>query len=110
MIENIIVSFTNFAAFLPILTAAKQGDDITSFTLIFAFSTSFFFHLIENHKHGMPGIGFSRFTSKFWNNMDLISVFFVVYIMSSLYYHKYGFQIPTNKETISIYSFKLKIK
>ena len=62
---------------------------------MFAFVGSFSFlsHLAENHKHGMPGIGFSPNVSYILNRFDVLGVVLVALRMIYLYYWKRGISI-----------------
>lgn len=64
--ENIYLSATNLVALLPIINNFKQHKYLHSFMLTFAMSSSMFYHLVQAHKHNMPGIGtiIVRYNSK----------------------------------------------
>jgi len=88
--ENIIVALSNFTSLLPIYTSYIHNDNITTYIILFASLASVTSHLVENHKHGMPGIGFSKKTSYYLNQVDVFGYILVGMRMVYLYYHKYG--------------------
>ena len=75
--ENLIVALTNTPVIYPILISLKAKDYLTIFSLIFVGTFFFLSHLVENHKHGMPGIGLSSDISYILNRLDVIGVFIV---------------------------------
>ena len=88
--ENFIVAISNFPAILPIYTSIINNDLTTTVAILFVALASFFSHIVENHKHGMPGIGYSMQTSYFLNRLDVLGCFFVVLRLSYIFYEKYG--------------------
>jgi uncharacterized membrane protein YadS len=88
--ENIIVAVSNLASILPLYTSYAHNDIITMSLILFVSLASFMSHLVENHKHGMPGIGFSKKTSYLLNRLDVIGVILLGIRLIYLYYHKYG--------------------
>lgn len=89
MIENLIVAFSNFPCVLSIHSAYINKDMKTLIILIYLSCASFLFHLVENHKHDMPGIFFSKKISLYLNRLDLLGCFFLVARFIQLYYTKY---------------------
>lgn len=77
-IINLWMVVTNLGALFPLIKLLGKGDYITFSFLVFVSSMSFFSHLIENHKHGMSGIGFSQQTSYFFNRMDVLGCFLFI--------------------------------
>jgi len=75
--ENLWVALTNVPAFYPIHTTIQHNDVITAWCLMFVTLFSFSSHLVENHKHGMPGIGFSKTTSWALNRLDVLGCILV---------------------------------
>lgn len=101
--ENIIVSTTNCIAIFAARQSYNNKDNITLLFLLFTTLASFFSHLIENHKHGMPGLGFSVTTSYILNKIDVLSCYLLVGRIAYLYYSKYGISISPiieNKQII----------
>ncbi len=72
---NVIVALSNLSAFRAISLAYEHGDVWTFRALAFVAFFSFVSHLVENHKHGMSGIGLSQTWSYLLNRMDLLGVF-----------------------------------
>ena len=71
--QNLIVALTNFPALLSIKKTLLHDDYKTCGILIFLTTWSVISHLIQNHKHNMPGIGnFSISTSKLTNYLDIV--------------------------------------
>ncbi|QTF49193.1 hypothetical protein qu_301 [Acanthamoeba polyphaga mimivirus] len=91
--ENLIVAISNFPAVLPICLSFLKRDFITFGTITFVSIASFISHLIENHKHGMPGIGFSQQTSYIWNRFDVLGCILSVARFSYLYYNRHGLNV-----------------
>ena len=84
--ENILVAITNFPVLYPIKVCIKSGDYLTASTFLFVGLASFFSHLVENHKHDMPGIlGISPETSYLLNRLDVLGVCLVLARVSYLY-------------------------
>lgn len=78
--ENLIVGLSNLPAVFPICTAYIHHDTCTELALWFVAVASFLSHLVENHKHDMPGIvdGISEYVSYALNRVDVCASFFVV--------------------------------
>lgn len=93
MLENILVAFSNIPCYFPIRTALQNSDSLTASALIFVSSASFLSHLVENHKHGMPGIGISRQVSYILNRFDVLGCIMVGLRFGCLFYSKYGLSI-----------------
>jgi len=93
MISNLIVALSNFPCIYPISRSILQKDYLTTSIISFVASASFFSHLVENHKHGMPGIGFSKKISYFLNRIDVLGCLLVSLRFSQLYYLKYGLSV-----------------
>lgn len=75
--ENLWVALTNLPAVYPIRAAIQHNDAITAWCLMFVSLFSFSSHLVENHKHGMPGIGVSKYTSWVLNRFDVLGCILV---------------------------------
>ena len=90
MLANLLVALSNAPCYFPINTALANNDRITFGALAFVSSASFLSHLVENHKHGMPGIGFSKKVSYFLNRLDVLGCLVVSSRFSYLYFTKYG--------------------
>jgi hypothetical protein len=54
MLENILVALTNLYGFRAYFYCSKFEQSV----LLSAMISSIIYHLIEHHKHGMPGISF----------------------------------------------------
>jgi len=90
MLENLIVAFSNIPCLWSISQAFRNNDLLTAGIIANVGLASFLSHLVENHKHGMPGIGFSNKISYYLNRMDVAGCIFVISRLLYLYYHKYG--------------------
>ena len=93
MIENIIVAVSNLPAIYPIYISFKNNDVYTMNCILFVSFASFFSHLIENHKHGMPGIGYSPYISYVLNRFDVLGCGITMVRLLYLYYCKFGLDI-----------------
>jgi hypothetical protein len=93
MYHNIIVALSNFPCMLPLWRSHSRGDLITTAAISFVSVASITSHLVENHKHGMLGIGFSQTTSYLLNRMDVIGCFIIAARLASLYIHCHGFDV-----------------
>ena len=93
MWENIVVAFTNFTIFYPIVVTLNNNDVITCICICFVGIFSFLSHLIENHKHGMPGIGLSQQLSYIANRLDVLGVILVCTRVAYIYYTIIGISI-----------------
>lgn len=91
MIQNLIVALSNFPAIFPLYQTIKKNDYLTFGVISFVTTGSFLSHLVENHKHGMPGIGFSKEVSYLLNRMDVLGCLLVGCRFGYLYFDKYGF-------------------
>lgn len=70
--DNAIVASPNILVLCPIYLALNQKDFLTALCLMFLGITSFVSRLIECHKNGMPGIGYSQYTSYIWNRLAIL--------------------------------------
>lgn len=70
-----MVALTNLPALVPIFTAYSNNDLWTCAALCFVATASFISHLVENHKHGMPGFlrGVSVHQSLMWMRIDQLA-------------------------------------
>ncbi|BCS83585.1 hypothetical protein QLL95_gp0538 [Cotonvirus japonicus] len=93
MYSNILVAISNFPVILPIALSWSKRDYWTCGAISFVGIASFVSHLIENHKHGMNGIGFSETTSYIWNRLDVMGCLIVISRIAMVYYNKYGLNI-----------------
>jgi hypothetical protein len=93
MTENLLVAFSNFPCVYPISQSYDKGDYLTTSVIAFVSIASFVSHLIENHKHGMPGIGFSKKVSYYSNRLDVLGCVLAGSRFAYLYYAKYGLPI-----------------
>ena len=93
MLQNLIVALSNIPAIYPIYLASRQKDYLTVAALGFVGLASFTSHLVENHKHGMSGIGFSPKVSYILNRFDVLGCALVAMRFSYLYYNKYGLSL-----------------
>nr|AEX62301.1 hypothetical protein mv_L96 [Moumouvirus Monve] len=90
MLANIIVGLSNLPAYYAIKLSFDNGDYLTSAALLFVAKASFISHLVENHKHGMTGVGFSKKISYVLNRFDVMGCILNIMRFSYLYYSKYG--------------------
>ena len=104
MAENILVALSNLPSLYPIYLSLNHKDYLTTFSLLFVSTFSFLSHLVENHKHGMPGIGVPRAISHFLNRLDVLGCLFVSSRLAYLYYNKFGFAIGQHKTLLLIHS------
>ena len=89
--ENLLVAFTNAPAYYPIIRTIKHADYLTTVAISFVACASFISHLAENHKHGMPGIGFRPETSYLLNRLDVIGCLITSARLVYCYCLKHGF-------------------
>ncbi len=89
--ENLFVAISNLPAVLPIATSYLRKDHVTTCCITFVAIASAISHLVENHKHGMPGIGFSKNASYILNRIDVAACVVALSRMSYIYYVKNGF-------------------
>jgi hypothetical protein len=77
--ENWIMAASNVVAILPLYNILFLMGDITTFFIVLnvAFA-SFFSHLFECHKHGMPGYGLSPYISFLLNRWDVAGCFLLI--------------------------------
>lgn len=90
MFRNLLVAVSNFPSIFPMYQAFLRKDYLTTGIISFVAGASFLSHLVENHKHGMPGIGFSKKISYFLNRLDVIGCFLVGSRFMYMYCQKYG--------------------
>ena len=94
MFKNILVALSNAPAVLSIKRSYIAHDYITTGSIVFVASMSFLSPLVENHKHGMTGIGFTRNISYILNRLDVLGCIIVTLRFGYLYYNKHGFVLP----------------
>jgi hypothetical protein len=90
---NWLMALSNLPVIQPIYQTIMARDYWTMLLIIFVGSMSFVSHLVENHKHGMPGIGFSRLVSYFLNRLDVIGSIWTFGRFLQLYHQKFGMNI-----------------
>ena len=92
MLENILLACTNLGAVAPIMTAWKMGDKWTALVIGYVGTASFISHLMENHKHGMSGIGigFNKKMSYLLNRLDVIGCILTGARLAYIYWLKHG--------------------
>ena len=94
--ENLFVALTNFPIVLPLRAALKNRDYVTVFTVGFVGVASFLSHLVENHKHEMPGflslfgIDFPLEWSYGLNRCDVLGVILVSLRFGQIYHQRFG--------------------
>lgn len=96
MIANILVAGSNVFGLCPIMRSYQRQDYITTGAIGFVTGASFLSHLIENHKHGMPGLacfGFSTNTSYFLNRLDILGCILVSCRLGYLYLKKHSLSL-----------------
>jgi hypothetical protein len=91
--ENIIVALSNFPSIYPIYLSLHFNDFYTFASLAFVSFWSIVSHLLENHKHGMPGLGNSKKISYLTNRLDVLGCGLIISRICYLYYYKYGHSI-----------------
>ena len=91
--ENIIVALSNYRIVYPICLSYSNRDYLTLTIIIILGLGSFISHLIENHKHGMSGIGFSIRLSYYLNRFDVFMCILISCRLVFLYYYKYKLNI-----------------
>lgn len=79
--ENLILSLTNLYAIFPFVQYYQKGLYLKASSITFAAISSFVYHLIETHKHHMPGIGIfnDRVSHHIFLNLDRFFAFFAIY-------------------------------
>lgn len=94
MIENLIVSISNFSCVYPLYLCYKNKDIWSGLAIGFVSTFSILSHLVENHKHGMIGIGgFSKETSYILNRFDVLGCGISMVRFGYLYYKKFGWNL-----------------
>lgn len=83
-VPNLLLAFSNFTVFLPLVTAHAANDLITWYCIAFVGFASFISHLFESHKHGMWGFGVGAWWSWVLNRFDVLGVGLVTARMSWL--------------------------
>lgn len=92
--ENLWMCINNIPAVLPLWSSLKHNDITTFLSVGFVSFMSAISHLVENHKHGMPGwINVSKNVSIITNKLDVLGSFLIITRMTYLYYNKYGIDI-----------------
>lgn len=92
--ENLWMCLNNLPALLPISIASHYNDRITAGCITFVSSMSAISHLLENHKHGMPGfISISKSCSYFFNRLDVLGSIMTITRFMYIYYQKYGMSV-----------------
>lgn len=89
--ENLIVALTNYTCVYPIYTSISNNDYTTTLCITFVALFSFLSHLVENHKHNMPGIGVSKKWSIILNKLDVLGCWIVIIRICCLYCVIHGF-------------------
>lgn len=91
MLPNLILAVTNLVGILPIFKCLDNDDTITFGILSYMVAISTISHLVENHKHNMPGIGYSKKVSRILNNMDIgmcfITAMRLLFVASNIRYY-----------------------
>ena len=103
--ENLITTLTNIPILLPIYQSYVFRDYVTTFCITFVFIASTISHLIENHKHGMPGAipTISPRTSYIRNRLDVLGCA-IVSIRFLILYIKYTPRLPYSEILFSALS------
>ncbi len=78
MFGNLSLALSNIFVLYPINRALNNNDIITAIVLANVGWWSAISHLVENHKHNMPGIGLSKGASYWLNKADVFSVVIVI--------------------------------
>ncbi|VBB18245.1 hypothetical protein YASMINEVIRUS_708 [Yasminevirus sp. GU-2018] len=91
MMLNLINAFSNYFVINAVNLCLSRNDYLTSFVLAFVGVASFVSHLVENHKHNLPGVpGSTRTISIVTNKLDVFGCFLVIMRFGLLYYRRYG--------------------
>ena len=90
---NLVLALSNFPVIYPVYQSIINNDYWTTVPIVFVGAMSFVSHLVENHKHGMPGIGFSESTSYILNRLDVLGSIMTGSRFAYLYYQKFGFSL-----------------
>jgi hypothetical protein len=91
---NLIVAASNFLCVLPLYTSYLECDYLTFSVIIFVAFFSIVSHLVENHKHGMTGMPYLKFsttTSYILNRFVVLGCVLVVMRIGWLLYVNYSF-------------------
>jgi hypothetical protein len=106
MLANIIVAISNFPSVYQILISNNKKDYLTTPCIGFVAVFSFLSHLVENHKHGMNGIGLSTNFSYILNRFDVLGCFLVTARFLYIYLLRYGlsFNVFVAHKKILIYA------
>lgn len=91
--DNVIVAISNFPCIYTIYQSYQNNDYLTTLSILSVSIVSFLSHLIENHKHGMSGIGFSKRASIFLNDLDVHLCILLAARLLNLYVNLYDFSI-----------------
>lgn len=91
--ENILVATSNITCLYPINVCIFNKDYVTAYCIIFVAFFSYWSHLVENHKHNMPGIGVNKKMSYILNRFDVFGCLIVIVRMLYLQYYVYGLDI-----------------
>lgn len=90
--ENLFMALSNLTCILPIYTSWRFKDGKTCLCLCLVSTASFVSHLVENHKHGMPGFfpEMKRSVSYAWNRIDVLGCLILISRLLYLYVNIYG--------------------
>lgn len=92
-LPNIMVSASNLSVIIPLYQSVINQDYLTTTIISFVGVMSTISHLIENHKHGMPGIGLSQHISILTNRLDVIGAVIIGSRLIHMFYQKFGFDV-----------------
>lgn len=76
---------------------------LSAFAIFFVLMASIISHLVENHKHGMPGIGLSVSMSYYLNRLDVIGCFIVIMRLMNVYYRIHFFDLVPIKKNYPLF-------
>lgn len=93
MYPNILVALSNITCIYPIYIAWMHRDRATAYVISFVAVASFISHLVENHKHNMPGIGFTKKVSFWLNRMDVLGCMITTLRFLQIFHLRYAFSV-----------------
>lgn len=93
ILPNILVATSNISVILPLYQSIINQDYLTTTAISFVGSMSFVSHLVENHKHGMFGVGLPRYISVLTNKLDVFGAIMAGIRFGYMYYQIFGFDV-----------------
>ena len=90
MFENMFLAHSNWVAVYPLTLMARSSDWRSFVCLLNVALASYYSHLFECHKHGMPGNGLSPRVSYLLNRWDVVGVYIFAMHFGIMYLDRYG--------------------